>query len=249
MSLEDPFFVVKEEVEKAVNTSEGLYQRWTQLLEDTNSVSKEEYDWTMNELRNSLRSIEWDVEDLEETISIVEANPRKFRIEPSDLDTRRLFVTRTKDRVREMKEHMSSPGTKTREDKKSRQSLLPNGPGRPKHKYSRLEQEAEDENQRFIRDSNQQQQLIMESQDDQIDRVADSVGVLKNMSHSIGNELDEQAVMLDDFSTELENTESRLDGVMKKMAKVTRMSNDKRQWMAIAVLLVVMLIVIILFFI
>lgn len=34
----------------------------------------------------------------------------------------------------------------------------------------------------------------MESQDDQIDRVADSVGVLKNMSHSIGNELDEQAV-------------------------------------------------------
>eukprot|EP00057_Strongylocentrotus_purpuratus_P008225 XP_011662699.1 PREDICTED: syntaxin-6 [Strongylocentrotus purpuratus] len=227
MSLEDPFFVVKEEVEKAVNTSEGLYQRWTQLLEDTNSVSKEEYDWTMNELRNSLRSIEWDVEDLEETISIVEANPRKFRIEPSDLDTRRLFVTRTKDRVREMKEHMSSPGTKTREDKKSRQSLLPNGPGRPKHKYSRLEQEAEDENQRFIRDSNQQQQLIMESQDDQIDRVADSVGVLKNMSHSIGNELDEQAVMLDDFSTELENTESRLDGVMKKMAKVTRMSNGE----------------------
>lgn len=54
-----------------MNTSEGLYQRWTQLLEDTNSVSKEEYDWTMNELRNSLRSIEWDVEDLEETINIL----------------------------------------------------------------------------------------------------------------------------------------------------------------------------------
>ena len=34
--------------------------------------------------------------------------------------------------------------------------------------------------------------------------------------------------MLDDFSTELENTESRLDTVMKKMAKVTRMSNGKR---------------------
>lgn len=33
--------------------------------------------------------------------------------------------------------------------------------------------------------------------------------------------------MLDDFSTELENTESRLDGVMKKMAKVTRMSNGE----------------------
>ena len=69
------------EVEKAVNTSEGLYQRWTQLLEDTNSVSKEEYDWTMNELRNSLRSIEWDVEDLEETINIL------FRIQSFILET------------------------------------------------------------------------------------------------------------------------------------------------------------------
>ena len=37
-------------------------------------------------------------------------------------------------------------------------------------------------------------QLILESQDDQIVKVADSVGVLKHMSHSIGNELDEQAV-------------------------------------------------------
>ena len=36
--------------------------------------------------------------------------------------------------------------------------------------------------------------------------------------------------MLDDFSTELENTESRLDTVMKKMAKVTRMSNGKRNF-------------------
>ncbi|XP_071510647.1 syntaxin-6-like [Diadema antillarum] len=249
MSLEDPFFVVKEEVEKAVTTSEGLYQRWCKLLEDTSSVSKEEYDWTTNEVRNSLRSIEWDLEDLEETISIVEANPRKFKIEPHELDGRKLFVKRTKDRVQEMKDHMSSPGTRSREDKKTRQSLLSNGPGRPKHKYSRLEQEAEDDNQRFINDNSQQQQIIMEAQDDQIDRVADSVGILKNMSHTIGKELDEQAVMLDDFSTEMENTESRLDSVMKKMAKVTRMSNDKRQWMAIAVLLVVMVIVIILFFI
>ena len=54
-----------------MNTSEGLYQRWCELLDDSNSVGKEEYDWTTNELRNSLRSIEWDLEDLEETIDIL----------------------------------------------------------------------------------------------------------------------------------------------------------------------------------
>ena len=54
-----------------MNTSEGLYTRWCELLEDASNVSKEEYDWTTNELRNSLRSIEWDLEDLEETINIL----------------------------------------------------------------------------------------------------------------------------------------------------------------------------------
>jgi syntaxin 6 len=40
-------------------------------VDDPNVVSKEEYDWTTNELRNSLRSIDWDLEDLEETINIL----------------------------------------------------------------------------------------------------------------------------------------------------------------------------------
>ncbi|KAK2176342.1 hypothetical protein NP493_668g01031 [Ridgeia piscesae] len=71
MSVEDPFFVVKSEVQKAVQTARGLYQRWCELLDESTHCSKEEYDWTTNELRNSLRSIEWDLEDLEETINIL----------------------------------------------------------------------------------------------------------------------------------------------------------------------------------
>lgn len=54
-----------------MSTSESLYQRWCELLRDTSSVPKDKYDWTTNELKNSLKSIEWDVEDLEETIDIL----------------------------------------------------------------------------------------------------------------------------------------------------------------------------------
>ncbi|XP_077986294.1 syntaxin-6-like [Glandiceps talaboti] len=248
MSLEDPFFVVKDEVQKAVGNARSLYQRWCELLEDPSAVSKEEYDWTTNELRNSLRSIEWDLEDLEETIGIVETNPRKFKIELPELDERKNFVSKTKDLVKDMKDHMASPSTKTREERKSRQTLMSNGPKRAQDKYTRLDNEIVESNQRFLDDSRQQQQMVMEHQDDQLEKVGDSVSVLKNMGQTIGNELDEQAVMLDDFATEMERTDSKLDSVMKKMAKVTRMSNDRRQWMAILVLIVIMVVVIILFF-
>lgn len=54
-----------------MNTNRGLYQRWCELLQEGASVGREELDWTTNELRNGLRSIEWDLEDLEETIDIL----------------------------------------------------------------------------------------------------------------------------------------------------------------------------------
>lgn len=61
-----------------MSTSESLYQRWCELLRDTSSVPKDKYDWTTNELKNSLKSIEWDVEDLEETIDILSGQKLKI---------------------------------------------------------------------------------------------------------------------------------------------------------------------------
>ncbi|XP_067846914.1 syntaxin-6 [Heptranchias perlo] len=253
MSMADPFFVVKGEVQKAVNTAQGLYQRWAELLEDPSSASKEECDWTTNELRNSLRSIEWDLEDLDETISIVETNPRKFNLDPAELSKRKAFITSTKQIVKEMKDHMSSSSVQALVDQKNRLALLSSrtsqGPSSTSDKYSRLDQELQAVNSHFIEDQHVQQQLIAEQQDDQLELVSGSIGVLKNMSQKIGNELDEQAVMLDEFSYELDSTQSRLDNVMKKLAKVSHMTSDRRQWCGIIILLIILIVVLILFFI
>ncbi|XP_005991136.1 syntaxin-6 isoform X1 [Latimeria chalumnae] len=267
--------VGKREVQKAVNTAQGLFQRWMELLQDPNAATKEEIDWTTNELRNSLRSIEWDLEDLDETISIVEANPRKFNLDPIELSKRKAFITGTRQTVKfsaflrggtfgrtktkdetccfhEMKDQMSSPSAQALAERKSRQVLLGDsgsqGWGPSTNKYSRLDRELQSANSHFIEDQQTQQQLIAEQQDEQLELVSGSIGVLKNMSQRIGNELDEQAVMLDDFSQELDSTQSRLDNVMKKLAKVSHMTSDRRQWCAIVVLLAILIVVLILFF-
>lgn len=49
------------EVFKALNKTRGLYLRWR----DLGNAGGAETEWTTTELRNSLRSIEWDLEDLE----------------------------------------------------------------------------------------------------------------------------------------------------------------------------------------
>ncbi|NP_001017879.1 syntaxin-6 [Danio rerio] len=253
MSMEDPFFVVKGEVQKAVNTAQGLHQRWIELLQDAGGASKEEVDWTTNELRNSLRSIEWDLEDLDETISIVEANPKKFNLDAMELAKRKAFITSTRQTVREMKDHMTSPMAITVPEKKNRQTLMGEGGSRGPiwqpsgEKYTRLDNELQTANSQFIEEQQTQQQLIAEKQDEHLELVSGTIGVLKNMSQRIGQELDEQAVMLDDFSHEMDSTQSRLDNVMKKLAKVSHMTSDKRQWCAIGVLLAILFVVILLF--
>ncbi|KAG9350824.1 hypothetical protein JZ751_024713 [Albula glossodonta] len=218
MSMEDPFFVVKGEVQKAVNTAQGLHQRWSELLQDPSSASKEEVDWTTNELRNSLRSIEWDLEDLDETINIltviVESNPRKFNLDAVELTKRKAFITSTRQIVKDMKDQMSCPMAQAMSERKNRQGLMGDSVSQGSawqaggDKYSRLDRELQTANSQFI----------------------------------------EEQQMLDDFSHEMDNTHSRLDNVMKKLAKVSHMTSDRRQWCAIGVLLAILFVVLILFF-
>lgn len=78
-----------------------MYLRWRELEGAT------ETDWTTTELKNSLRSIEWDLEDLEDTINIVSKNPHKFKIDNRELFCRRNFIETTRDEVRSMKDKVS----------------------------------------------------------------------------------------------------------------------------------------------
>nr|KAF6414485.1 syntaxin 6 [Molossus molossus] len=201
MSMEDPFFVVKGEVQKAVNTAQGLFQRWTELLQDPATATREEIDWTTNELRNNLRSIEWDLEDLDETINIlfVEANPRKFNLDATELSIRKSFITSTRQVVRDMKDQMSASSVQAVAERKNRQALLGDSGGQKwstgaPDKYGRLDRELQLANSHFIEEQQAQQQLIVEQQDEQLELVSGSIGVLKNMSQRIGGELEEQAV-------------------------------------------------------
>ncbi|XP_053684198.1 syntaxin-6 isoform X2 [Sabethes cyaneus] len=298
--MEDPFFVVKDEVFKALNKTRGLYLRWRELNDAQSSDTTAEADWTTTELKNSLRSIEWDLEDLEDTISIVEKNPNKFKIDNKELSSRRHFIDATRNEVKSMKDRMSINRNRDR-DITARQPLLDNstngsngthigsgigchlnnnnlnltGTGKQlissagaamaasRHsgaKYSKLENNLDDSpthyapsssavldsgSSRFLEDTLVTQQRILATQDEQLDVISDSIGTLKTVSRQIGIELDEQAVMLDEFGNELEQTESKLDSTMKKMAKVLHMTNDRRQWMAIVVLSIALVVVII----
>lgn len=266
--MEDPFFVVKDEVLKALLKTRDLYERWRLGDEGIEIRSAEEQEWAATELRNSLRSIEWDLEDLDDTVQIVEKNPAKFRIDAGDLSARKSFIKQTKDEVEQMKQRSSvqnrglgrsskiletpTDATSSLASPSSESHLVPNV--LRNNKYSRLATSGSPSHskvsstQELIQQQIRHQEGIVQQQDAQLSQMSSSVGTLRNMSSAISTELDEQAVMLDEFGAEIEQAETKLDATMRKMAKVLNLANDRRQWMAIGVLSSAMVVLFVIIF-
>ena len=74
--------------------------------------------------------------------------------------------------------------------------------------------------QELIQQQIRQQEQLVQYQDSQLSQMSQSVGSLRNVSSAIGGELDEQAVMLDEFGAEIEQAESKLDASMRKMVRL-----------------------------
>jgi hypothetical protein len=81
--MQDPFFAVKEEVEHSVTVVTQLHTKWEELR--ASKHGGDEFEWTTSELLSGLRSIEWDLQDLEDTVSIVKGNRVKFQLDDADV--------------------------------------------------------------------------------------------------------------------------------------------------------------------
>lgn len=201
------------EVVTALTKSRSMYERWCELHTDASGYTKEEVDWTTTELRNGLRSIEWDLEDLEETIGIVESNPKKFKLDESEIGCRKRFITATREEVAQMRDQVvADTGKTTGQNKKTTVASLMNSglnsvaaaTGNNGTKYSKLSNEIDSPSHVMSSanhggselnvDLGQHQSLMLRREDDSFDRLKNNVGTLKSITSSIHREREEHAV-------------------------------------------------------
>ena len=164
-----------------------LFEQWKlseQGLGELNST--EEREWSSTELKNSIRSIEWDLEDLDDTVQIVEKNTNKFRIDDKEISSRKTFINDTKRKVNEMKIQVEN--FKFTSFKSNLNADL----------ASPVEIRSSDT-------SLNPTTILFCEQKHQMGEISNSVSNIRDISYGISQELDEQAVMLDEFGTEVEN--------------------------------------------
>ncbi|KAJ3186971.1 hypothetical protein HDU85_007009 [Gaertneriomyces sp. JEL0708] len=90
-----------------------------------------------------------------------------------------------------------------------RKALFQNQSARP-DPYSRVKDDYNVSNQRFIEREQEQQQLLMRDQDQQLDGVMHTVGNIREIAVVMGRELDDQTNLLTDLEQNVDTTQGKL---------------------------------------
>ena len=91
----------------------------------------------------------------------------------------------------------------------------------------------------------QYHQTVLRQQDDQLDRLGESIGRQRDLSIQIGDELDDQVQMLDDVEGHVDRHQGRLDGARRQLDKVYRRGRENWGCMIISILILSLVILII----
>ncbi|KKY19034.1 putative snare complex subunit [Diplodia seriata] len=97
--------------------------------------------------------------------------------------------------------------------------------------------------------SNQQiheyHQQVISQQDEQLDRLGESIGRQRELSIQIGDELEGHVLLLDDVDEGVDRHQSQLDRAGKRLAKVGRRARENWSMTLIVVLIVILVLLIV----
>ncbi|KAI9744949.1 MAG: hypothetical protein M1818_001876 [Claussenomyces sp. TS43310] len=85
---------------------------------------------------------------------------------------------------------------------------------------------------------------VIAEQDEQLDRLGESIGRQRELSIQIGDELDSHVQLLDEVDDRVERHQSRLEKAKKHMGNIARKAKDNKQLTTIFVLIVILVLLI-----
>ncbi|XP_066313318.1 syntaxin-61-like [Miscanthus floridulus] len=228
-SAQDPFYIVREEIQDSIDKLQSTLHRWEQTASNTG-----EYVHLTKELLTSCESIEWQVDELEKTISVASRDPAYYGLDEVELSRRRNWTGSARKQVGTVKRAIEKGKSNAATSKYLETS-------RTNH-YSALD------NDDFISSESDRQLLLMRQQDEELDELSESVQRIGGVGLTIHEELSGQERILNDLSLEMETTSNRLDFVQKRVAMVMKKAGIKGQIMLIAFLVVLFIILFVLVF-
>ncbi|EEA24060.1 hypothetical protein TMatcc_007134 [Talaromyces marneffei ATCC 18224] len=243
---EDPFLQVQSEVLNTLQTIRPLYSSFLRIRSLTTSPSNPELIQSRTELETTLEDLRADLADLRQSVRAVELDPYRYGLELDEVERRREFVQDLGREVDDMaaeigRQPVASTTTKGK-------NALPNP-----SEFDALSPDIDDKldggegDDDYYANFEQQRQVeLMAAQDQQLDGVFRTVGNLRQQADTMGRELEDQAVLLDDVEGLADTVGGKLASGMKRIKTIVRKNEDTYSTCCIGILLVILVLLFIL---
>ncbi|KAK6128394.1 hypothetical protein DH2020_037870 [Rehmannia glutinosa] len=243
-SAQDPFYIVKEEIQDSIDKLLSKFHQWERMPSDSGEQLR-----LTKELLAGCESIEWQVDELDKTIAVAARDPAWYGIDEAELDKRRRWTSNARTQVKNVKKSVvigyEANSTSTSNVNGMRRELmrLPNP-----HQPDKFNQYAAQDNDDVISSESDRQVLLIRQQDEELDELSASVERIGGVGLTIHEELLAQEKIIDELGTEMDSTSNRLDFVQKKVAMVMKKAGAKGQIMMILFLLALFIVLFVLVF-
>ena len=235
------------ELATRLSRTKSTYSTWTNKLNNTDTAADSSFKKLHSSLARDVDALVKLVNHAENSVKVVERQRKKFtNITDKELKDRRRYVSTTRREVRKMKETMNSVKTKNKVQKDKQKKLFGGRDGEAsggttggsqKKSYS-------EDNTEFYEQQRMDQQEHRKMQDDMMDGMTNNVETLNTYAVAIGDELDEQKILLDEFGNEMQTVQTRMDKVMGGMQKLLKTNNNN----VICLIIFLTIVAIVLFF-
>ncbi|KAJ7686659.1 t-SNARE [Mycena rosella] len=225
----DPYHAVQREISGSLQAAAQLRASYVRIRNMAVREDNEELVWARNELKATLASLEADLEDLEESVKIVEStDARMFGLDDMEVQERRRYVIHVRKEIDNMRAEVAS-------------SVLPSS--RPHSPYPDRAVATEDHQGAWARE---EQQLMIREQDRTMDSIAGTLNTLAQQAGLMGQEIVEHNEMLDDLEHGVDQTDTKLSDAMRRMRKFMRQSEEKGSGWCIIILIIVLTVLLLL---
>ncbi|RZC93289.1 hypothetical protein C5167_030409 [Papaver somniferum] len=242
-SPQDPFYIVKEEIQDSIDKLQSTFHQW-----ETVPANTEERVHLTKELQTGCESIEWQrllkVDELDKAIAVAARDPSWYGIDEVELEKRRRWTSTARTQVGVMKKAVEAGKARSANGMRQELMRVPNDP----YQAGKSSSYAPQDNDDFISSESDRQMLLIKQQDDELDELSASVQRIGGVGLTIHEELTGQEKIIHELGLDMESTTNRLDFVQKKVEMVMKKAGAKGQILMIIFLVVLFIILFVLVF-
>eukprot|EP00770_Monocercomonoides_exilis_P010576 MONOS_10523.1-p1 / transcript=MONOS_10523.1 / gene=MONOS_10523 / organism=Monocercomonoides_exilis_PA203 / gene_product= Syntaxin 6A / transcript_product= Syntaxin 6A / location=Mono_scaffold00482:1180-2189(-) / protein_length=226 / sequence_SO=supercontig / SO=protein_coding / is_pseudo=false len=220
-TTDDPFYIIKYEIENSLKALDEDFIGWKRAFE---RGELEQFDQLKSDLAGNIESLRGDLQLLSESIDVTAGQLSRFRIDEKEIESRREFVRSTRIKLQNMEETINSPKAQEKSQKMIKEVRIRLIKDQKASKMSKLDSELIEYNQRSINEQMQDQQMIERQQDEKLDILHEATTKLTEMSVEMGNAIDDSVNEIEKASNDIEQNEKKI-GILNKA--ITKMLNSK----------------------